>query len=202
MEIMDFKIKCYIEHPSYNPTKPLFLENPELQYIDINNEREIIEKVISHKNFDTVYIQMTITITANDSCLLGFEFDSGLSIWSDYICAIEELIQEGKVNQFYGIDSFRLEMELLDKDNLFICMYHEWQPSKKYIEEILPAKEFLYALVLEIKNFLYKLKNYGALDRKPRCEEEKSHIVEEISIFNENLQRVESLGEKIKCYFK
>lgn len=58
---------------------------------------------------------MTITIGRNGCCLLGFGLESGLSVWRDYISAIEELFQLGKTNRSYRIDNFRLEMELLDE---------------------------------------------------------------------------------------
>jgi hypothetical protein len=198
---MDFIINCYIQHPNYNPTNPLFISNPELQYIHINNEREIKEIVISDKKFDTIYIPMTITISLNDSCLLGFELDSGLSIWDDYISATEELLVAGKVIQHYGIEPVLLQMEMLEKNHLFFCIYDEFKPDKRYIEEIFSAKDFLSNLVSEIKNFLYKLKSYDALERSTSCEEGRLRMEDEFSFFMDKVKRVELLEEKIKSYF-
>lgn len=198
---MDFIFNCYIQHPNYNPTNPLFLKNPELQYININNEREIKEIVISHKKFDTIYIPMTITISLNDSCLLGFELGSGLSIWNDYISATEELLVAGKVIQHYGIEPILLQMEMIDNNHIFLCIYDEFEPEKIYIEEIFSAKGFLSNLVSEIKNFLNKLKSYGALERSTSCEEGRLRMEDEISSFIDNIKGIELLEEKINSCF-
>lgn len=198
---MDFIINCYIQHPNYNPTNPLFVSNPGLQYININSEREMKEIVISHKKFDAIYIPMTITISLNDSCLLGFELDSGLSIWDDYISATEELLVAGKVIQHYGIEPILLRMELLEKNHIFFCIYDEFEPDKIYIEEIFSAKDFLSNLVSEIKNFLYKLRSYGALERSTSCEEGRLRMEDEISSFMDNIKRIELLEEKINIGF-
>ncbi|ALC90768.1 hypothetical protein AM500_13955 [Bacillus sp. FJAT-18017] len=141
-----FEIKTLLQLPSFKPTGPLCFENPDEQFISIDNELKLRD-YFNHPKFTPKHIQMLITIRYQNKIVVGEHCPSGLDLWNDFVQAIKVFLEEGSVELNYGIDPILMKMSTINNTFLTFELIDDWESNEVYTKATLPKKEFLYALL-------------------------------------------------------
>ncbi|MGM0879875.1 MAG: hypothetical protein ACQEXQ_02410 [Bacillota bacterium] len=143
----------------------------EKLYIAIN-DAENLRNLTEDKKFDPRYCPMKIILKYNGEYIVDFDkpASAGSGLWLDYLTCIEKLIEDKQTRTFYGIDYFIMGMESFGNNELkfFVTLDHN---NEVILSVNLPEREFIKALLNELKRILSCMVNLGVFNRSRNMSE-------------------------------
>ncbi|MCM3783417.1 hypothetical protein M3231_10565 [Neobacillus mesonae] len=163
------KPRALIEQDNGNRDKiEVLLKDPSKGYIDLDNHFEM-KRFIESGRFEASSMQMTITITNNEQTIIGFDFPSAYNIWSDYLEAVEQVMNVGRTSRMYGIDPMRLEMRWTKENQVHLVIRNDFERDMIYVDCMLPGHDLLESMLQALHHLWSKLLEYG-IEEKYRDE--------------------------------
>ncbi|QYR19611.1 hypothetical protein KZ483_17095 [Paenibacillus sp. sptzw28] len=159
-----FKLQTFLRKPPKLVELEYGLIVPEYEnfYIDIN-DTENIRILVDHGGLDPRYSPMKIIIRYYGTYIVDYNKPAaaGGGLWLDYLQCVEQFIEKQKARTNFGIDYFSMGMESVGYGEVKFNVYLDHN-NEEVISIILPKKEFILALLKELKEIWNIFGYHGA----------------------------------------